>query len=222
MGIPAIFLDRDGVLNENRPDYVKNWDEFRFLPGTITALRRLAALQIPIIVITNQAGIGRSIMSSDTVADIHQRMIAEIAWHGGRIDTVLCCPHQIEDQCSCRKPEPGLLYQAASQMNIELSGSVLVGDADTDILAGSRASCRTILVLSGRGREFVRTSGSQRATRHSVAAMPDAITRDLTSAVPVIFRMLRAGSMPLREDHREHDVARSAWLRTPTLSMPED
>jgi len=147
----AIFLDRDGVICENRSDHVKSWSEFRFLPGVKTSLAALSQLNLPVVVVTNQAIVGRKMVPSSVVDDIHQRMMAEIQSAGGRIDRVMYCPHRPEDRCGCRKPESGMLLQAADEMGIELSSSYLVGDAVTDMLAGQRVGCRLFFVLTGRG-----------------------------------------------------------------------
>jgi D-glycero-D-manno-heptose 1,7-bisphosphate phosphatase len=153
MGIRAIFLDRDGVICENRPDHVKNWSEFRFLPGAQTSLAALSRLGLPIIAVTNQAIVGRKMVPASVVDDIHRRMVAEVEASGGRIDRVVYCPHRPEDRCTCRKPEPGMLLQVADEMDIDLSQSYLVGDAATDLIAGQRVGCRTFMVLTGRGMQ---------------------------------------------------------------------
>ena len=149
----AIFLDRDGVICENRPNHVKNWGEFEFLPGVKKSLAMLSRLGLPIIIVTNQAVIGRGMVTVETLEDIHRRMAAEIAAHGGRIDRLIYCPHRPEDECDCRKPKPGMLLQAAAEMGIDLTQSYLIGDATSDIQAGQRVGCRTFLVLTGRGVE---------------------------------------------------------------------
>ncbi len=150
MTMHAILLDRDGVINRERPDYVKNWAEFEFLPGVLEALRRLAALEWPILVITNQSAIGRGIVTSTTVHDIHRRMIAAVEAAGGRVDAVFVCPHHPDDACECRKPRPGLLYQAARQFQLRLADCYFVGDTMADYQAARAAGCRPILVQSGR------------------------------------------------------------------------
>lgn len=149
---PAIFLDRDGVINENRDDYVKSWAEFRFLPGALAAICNLAKLRRPIVVITNQSAIGRGYVSHDVVDEIHQRMISAVINAGGQIDAVLYCPHQPDEHCSCRKPKPGMLRKAAAQLQIDLAQSFFVGDAESDVLAAQRAGCLPILVHTGRGQ----------------------------------------------------------------------
>src|SRR5437879_13788933 len=107
----AIFLDRDGVINENRPDYVKSWDEFRFLPGSKEAIARLSRARHRIIVCTNQAGIARGIISVETIEKIHRLMIAEIVQIGGEIVRVYYCTHKRYKHCLCIKRQPGMLLQ---------------------------------------------------------------------------------------------------------------
>jgi D-glycero-D-manno-heptose 1,7-bisphosphate phosphatase len=147
----AIFLDRDGVINHNRPDHVKCWSEFAFLPGALPALRRLAALQRPVVVVSNQACIGRGLVSQETIEEIHARMRRAITVAGGRIDGIFYCPHRPDDGCDCRKPRPGLLLQAAGRLDLDLARSYLVGDAVTDIMAARSVGCRPVLVATGRG-----------------------------------------------------------------------
>lgn len=154
----AVFLDRDGVICENRPDHVKSWDEFQFLPGAKNSLAALSRLDLPIVVITNQAIVGRGIVPAGVVDEIHRRMMAEVEACGGRIDRVLYCPHRPEDGCACRKPQSGMLLQAADEMGIDLRRSYLVGDAASDLVAGQQVGCRSFLVLTGRGKQQLLTA----------------------------------------------------------------
>jgi histidinol-phosphate phosphatase family protein len=149
----AVFLDRDGVLNENRDDYIKTWAEFRFLPEALEALHLLARSTFAIVVVTNQSAIGHGIISAEALQEIHNQMIETITCHGGRIDAVLYCPHAPEANCECRKPRPGLLLKAANDLGIELSQSYCIGDKLSDLEAGRIVGCRTILVLTGKGRD---------------------------------------------------------------------
>ena len=149
----VIFIDRDGVINQNRADHVKAWSEFAFEWGALEGLVKLATLQLPIIVITNQGAIGRGMTSCEAVDEIHRRMIIAVQQAGGRIDDVLYCPHHPDDHCSCRKPRPGLLMEAAARWNIDLKRSFLIGDAATDLEAGLAVGCQTALVKTGRGAE---------------------------------------------------------------------
>jgi D-glycero-D-manno-heptose 1,7-bisphosphate phosphatase len=148
---PTVFLDRDGVVNRNRDDYVKCWREFEFLPGSLEALRLLASHGARVIVVTNQSAIGRGIVSRETVDAIHRRMVAEVNAHGGRIDAVLCCPHAPEEGCRCRKPQPGLLLDAIRTFGVDPEVSCFVGDSLSDIKAAHAAGIPFVMVLTGKG-----------------------------------------------------------------------
>lgn len=144
---PAIFLDRDGVINERViGGYVTSWREFRFLPSSLDALRDLSFLNLPVVVITNQQGIGKGLMSESDLAEIHERMVDAVSAHGGRIDAIYHCPHLRESDCECRKPKPGMLRRASLDLGIDLPQSWLVGDSWSDIAAGAASGCRTVLV----------------------------------------------------------------------------
>jgi D-glycero-D-manno-heptose 1,7-bisphosphate phosphatase len=176
----AIFLDRDGVINENRADHVKSWSEFHFLPGVSEAIARLSRAGIKVFVITNQAVINRGMVPRDVVELINRRMIQELRRQGGRIEMVAHCPHRPEEQCQCRKPEPGLLLSLARDYGVDLEDSVLIGDALTDIDAGQAAGCRTVLVLTGRGREQLAIAAAEGKNGFAVAA-------DLAAAVDLLL-----------------------------------
>lgn len=148
----AVFIDRDGVICRNRQDHVKSWNEFVFLPGARAALARLAYSDLAVVIITNQAVINRGIVSMEAVEDIHRRMTRAIQVAGGRVDGVFYCPHRPDEQCGCRKPQPGMLLQAARELDIDLERSYLIGDAWSDMLAGQAVGCRCYMVLTGRGR----------------------------------------------------------------------
>jgi D-glycero-D-manno-heptose 1,7-bisphosphate phosphatase len=147
----AIFLDRDGVICGNRSDYIKSWDEFIFLARAREGLARLAALDMPIVVVTNQSAINRNLLSVETLTEIHRHMVTEIKVAGGRIDRIYYCPHRPDEGCRCRKPRPGMLKRAAADLGIELKGSYMIGDAWTDVQAGLSVGCTSFLVLTGRG-----------------------------------------------------------------------
>jgi D-glycero-D-manno-heptose 1,7-bisphosphate phosphatase len=148
---PALFLDRDGVINYNRADYVKNWSEFEFLPGVLNAMPLLSTLDWLTIVITNQSAIGRGLVEEETVRQIHQRMLDNVKSAGGLIHHVFYCPHHPAENCDCRKPKPGLLLHAKEHLHIDLARSVLIGDALTDLNAARSVGCLPILVKTGRG-----------------------------------------------------------------------
>lgn len=153
MATPAIFLDRDGVIIENRANYVRDWSDVTFIGSAMEAMVTLARLSLPIIIVTNQSAVGRGIITKSVAEEINQQLVKAIEKFGGRVNAVFMCPHSPKDHCNCRKPEPGLLFQASRDLDITLSRSILVGDALTDIEAGRNAGVgRTALVLTGRGK----------------------------------------------------------------------
>jgi D-glycero-D-manno-heptose 1,7-bisphosphate phosphatase len=148
----AVFLDRDGVLIENRADYVRDWSHVTLLPWTVDALQGFHQEGLKIIVVTNQSAVGRGLISFETAQEINSRLTKDIMESGGWIDAVYMCPHQPQDRCTCRKPQPGLLLQAARELSLDLQSSWMVGDAWSDLLAGQSAGLQgTIMVRSGRG-----------------------------------------------------------------------
>ena len=175
----TIFLDRDGVINRNqaRGDYVKSWEEFQFLPGALSAIARLTKAGFRLLVVTNQACVGRGIVPWATVQEIHARMIHEIARAGGRIDAVLCCPHTSQAGCDCRKPAPGLLRRAREEYGVDLGQALLVGDSIADVQTAAAVGIPAIMVLTGLGR--IADLGS--------ASVPCHIADDLAHAVRLIL-----------------------------------
>lgn len=148
----AIFLDRDGVIIENRDQYVLGWEDVAFIPEALEALRNICNSPFRIVLVTNQSAVGRGLITLETVLEINRRVVEHVQAAGGRIDGTWICPHSPEENCSCRKPKPGLLLQAASAMNLNLSHSFMVGDALSDLQAGWAAGVReAILVRTGRG-----------------------------------------------------------------------
>ena len=149
---PALFLDRDGVIVENRPDYIRSWADVFIFPQALEALVRVRIAPYKIVIVTNQSAVSRGLISFSEAEVINQRLVTEIKTAGGRIDAVLMCPHAPKDHCTCRKPLPGLLYQAAELLSIDLKNSVLIGDALSDIIAGQAAGIqKNALVRTGRG-----------------------------------------------------------------------
>ncbi len=132
-------------------DYVKYVQEFKFLPGSLSALKKLAELPYPIVIITNQAGIGRGLMTEDTLAEIHAVMLQKVNTSGGRIDAIYYCPHHPNDRCTCRKPQPGMLLHAAHDLQLDLSRSFMIGDTEKDLQAAHAAGCYPVFVQTGLG-----------------------------------------------------------------------
>ncbi len=152
--LPALFLDRDGVIIENCPNYVRTWQDVSILPGALEALASLSATPYKIVIITNQSAIGRGLLPLETAHEINQRLVQIIAQAGGRVDGVYLCPHAPQEHCACRKPQPGLLLQAAQALSLDLSRSTLVGDAWSDLQAGRAAGVpQRILLRTGRGHD---------------------------------------------------------------------
>ncbi len=182
----VIFLDRDGVINENIDDgYVTGWDEFRFIPKSKAAIAALTDADWSVIVISNQAGIGKRVMSMQAVEEINARMVTEIERCGGKIEAVYYCPHRPDEDCECRKPKPGMLLKAACDFGVELPQSYLVGDKISDVQAGAEAGCKTVLVKTGWGQEHIRE-------RDQWPVTPDHIVSDLSEAVELVLASERS------------------------------
>lgn len=147
----AVFLDRDGVINVNRPENVTSWQEFVFEAGALPALAQLAASDFVLIVVSNQSGIGRGQMTRATVDEIHAQMQDAIERAGGRIDRIYYCPHAPQDGCACRKPAPEMLLRAHTELGVALEQSFFVGDWIDDVRAARNAGVTPLLVRTGRG-----------------------------------------------------------------------
>jgi histidinol-phosphate phosphatase family protein len=129
----TVFLDRDGVINVDRRDYVKSWAEFKFLPQVFEALRLLKKNNLRVVVVTNQSAVRRGLMSVSTLREIHEKMLRAIEKRGGRIEAIYFCPHRPDENCKCRKPKPGMVLNAARELGIDLAHSYLIGDSEKDI-----------------------------------------------------------------------------------------
>ena len=172
-----IFLDRDGVINKDRPDYVKSWTEFEFLPESLEALKLLALNGYHVIVITNQSVVNRKMITEAELQKIHEKMTGVVLARGGSIEAVYYCPHLPEDGCNCRKPEPGLIFRAQADYGLDPSETCMVGDSLEDIRCARRAGCqKVILVRTGHGEEAERVC-------HESGIAPDYVADDLMAAV---------------------------------------
>jgi D-glycero-D-manno-heptose 1,7-bisphosphate phosphatase len=148
----VVFLDRDGVINQDSPDYIKSWSEFHFLPGSLDALSRLTRQGFQLIVITNQSVLNRQMVPIEILKEIHSNMREEIRRHGGEITDVFYCPHRPDEGCKCRKPAPGLIHLAARSHRIDLRSAAMIGDSAKDIECARNAGCGySILVQTGNG-----------------------------------------------------------------------
>lgn len=144
----TLFLDRDGVINKKLEGrYVRSWQEFEFMPNALLAIKKLSKRCERIIVVTNQQGIGKGIMTTDDLSLLHQKMQEEIAQNGGKIDEIYFCPHLEKENCKCRKPGIGMIEKAMYDFpSIDVRNSFLIGDSPSDIEAGERAGIESIKV----------------------------------------------------------------------------
>jgi D-glycero-D-manno-heptose 1,7-bisphosphate phosphatase len=176
MSRPAVFLDRDGVINravvcEGIPRPPASLEELEILPGVPEALRTLEARGYARVIVTNQPDVARGCASKALVEDIHATLRREL-----RLDAILSCCHDDSDDCDCRKPKAGLLLRAARDLDIDLPGSFMVGDRWRDVEAGRRAGCRTVLIDNGHETEWKR----------SPMRWPDLVAGDLAEAARLI------------------------------------
>ena len=172
----VVLLDRDGIINRMRPDYVKRWDEVEIIPGSLETLARLSRGGCELIIVTNQSAIGRGLVSRKTVDEIHDRMAVLIDERGGNIRAFLVCPHTPADGCDCRKPAPGLLLRARDELGVDLSNAVMIGDQLSDVEAARPAGCRAIL-LDPAG-DAARPPDAPWTTARSLSEAADLILQD--------------------------------------------
>ncbi len=171
-----IFLDRDGVINRDSPDYIKSWAEFQFLPNSLKAIKHLTENGFSIIIITNQSALNRTLISAADLDDIHLRMGDACRAHGGNICDIFFCPHTPEQGCECRKPKPGLIFQAKKKYHIDIQDTIMIGDSARDIECARNAGCKqAILVQTGNILE-----ARQLLAKKNI--QPDYIAKDLLDA----------------------------------------
>jgi D-glycero-D-manno-heptose 1,7-bisphosphate phosphatase len=174
--LKTVFLDRDGVINEDSPDYIRCWAEFHFIPGSLDAIARLTRSGCSVIIITNQSVINRRMVALTELESMHRKLCQAVSDGGGRITDIFYCPHRPDEDCDCRKPKPGLIFAARDRYRIDLSSAVMVGDSVKDILAGQAAGCgRTVLVKTGNGINAIQTL-------EQTGQSPDHVATDLDRA----------------------------------------
>ncbi|MBW1820830.1 MAG: D-glycero-beta-D-manno-heptose 1,7-bisphosphate 7-phosphatase [Deltaproteobacteria bacterium] len=179
----VVFLDRDGVINLDSSDYIKSWSEFKFIPRSIEAIKELTLKGFNVIVITNQSVINRNMVSGKGLEYIHTMMKNEIRSGGGLINDIVFCPHIPEDNCDCRKPKPGLIFQAKRTYSIDIANAIMVGDSAKDIECARNAGCgKAILVKTGNGSKAEKTLAEKKI-------YPDHIAQDLYEAVQWIVKI---------------------------------
>lgn len=152
----AVFLDRDGTINLEK-EYLYRIEEFEFVPGAPEAIRMLNQAGFFVVVVTNQSGVGRGYYGEEDLEKLHRHIARELELHGAHVDAWMYCPHHPDGRgsyartCTCRKPLPGMLCEAARRFDLLLDQSVMIGDKNVDVQAGRAAGCRSILVRSGYG-----------------------------------------------------------------------
>lgn len=178
----AVFMDRDGTINEE-VSFLNRMEQLRLYPQTYEAIRMINASGMKAVVVTNQSGIARGYFTEDFVRSVHERINGMLRAEGAHIDGFYVCPHHpvygngiYKQHCNCRKPKPGMLLQAAEEMNIDLTRSYMIGDMLKDIEAGKKAGACGILVKTGYGPNIVRTD------------MPAYIAADILEAVRWIMK----------------------------------
>ena len=166
----VVFLDRDGTINYDSADYIKSRFEFKFIPGSIEAIRELTISGFSSIVITNQSALARKMISSEELDFLHNMMSETVDSGGGKITDIFFCPHMPSDGCDCRKPEPGLILRAQRQYNIDLSTTIMVGDSAKDIECARNAGCsKAVLVKTGKDQEAEKILKTRRVVPDHVA-----------------------------------------------------
>ncbi len=185
----AVFLDRDGVILEER-GYLSKTEEVALLEGTPEAIRKMAALGLKVVVVTNQSGIGRGFFSEDDYRKVKERMEALLAQAGARTDAEYHCPHAPWEACACRKPSIGLVLQAAKDLELDLSASFVLGDKLSDIQMGRAIGARTVLVRSGYGRR----------TERNAPRIWDAVAEGILEAADIVASWVVEGRSSLGEN----------------------
>ncbi len=152
--MPLIVLDRDGVINIDRTDYVRSQEDWEAIPGSLEAIARLTDAGWKVVVATNQAAIARRMIDYSTLGEIHHEMCKQVRAAGGEIDKIFFCPHHPDDDCDCRKPKAGLLHHIATHYGLTCwEGVPLIGDSLRDLQAAEAVGASPILVLTGHGEK---------------------------------------------------------------------
>lgn len=169
----AVFLDRDGVINQKAPagEYIKTWSEVRLIPGAVQAVAALNRAGYKVLVVTNQRGVATNRVRVKDLLENHLRIQHEFAQSGALISQMYYCPHDLGDRCACRKPQPGMLRRAAQEHGLDLHASWMIGDSLTDVQAGDRAGCHSVLLASPLA-DFLQSSSVPLMAESLEAAVP--------------------------------------------------
>ena len=173
----AAFLDRDGTIIEER-DFIRKPDQIQFIPGSVDAIKTLRNLGYKIVVISNQSGIGRGILTEQMVREVNQSFMRRLEDHGAPVDAIYFCTHHPDDKCNCRKPKPGMVDTAVEELGLEVKGALVIGDKLADVKLGKNIGAKTALVLTGYGKEE-----AERLKDVDSSDQPDYVAENLLQAV---------------------------------------
>jgi histidinol-phosphate phosphatase family protein len=176
----AVFLDRDGTINQE-VNYLSKIEEIKILPKVPGAIKLLNENGFNVIIITNQSGVERGYFSLESLIKINDHIVAKLDSEGAKVDGIYFCPHHPDSGCNCRKPKTGLLEKAEKDFEIDLTSSYMIGDKFIDLATGKNVGCKTILVLTGYGRQEL-------LEKESWEFQPDYIADDLLNAVEWIIK----------------------------------
>lgn len=159
-----VILDRDGVINQDSDQFIKNTSEWKQIPGSLSAIARLNHAGYRVVIASNQSGIGRGLFDMGAVNAINEKMYRALAQVGGRVDALFYCPHAADANCECRKPKPGMFIDIAQRFNVDLAGVPAIGDSLRDLQAAAAAGAQPMLVLTGKGARTEAAGGLPNAT----------------------------------------------------------
>ena len=172
-----VILDRDGVINEDSDDYIRNLDQWHPVPGSIDAIAQLYRAGYTVAIATNQSGLSRGYFGLDELEAIHQRLLTLVEQAGGEIAMIAYCPHLPDEGCDCRKPGTGMLRAISRELDMSVEGAYFVGDSLKDLQAGEAANCIPLLVETGKGQR-------------TIAALDDALAAHSLEQRPIIYSNL--------------------------------
>lgn len=179
-GSKLIILDRDGVINQDSEDFIKSPEEWQAIPGSLEAIARLSNAEYRVVVISNQSGIARGLLTLNTLNRIHQKMLDQLSSLGGEINAIFFCPHGPDDSCECRKPLPGMYHDLEQRLQCNLSGVDAIGDSLRDLQAAESAGANPVLVRTGQG---IKTEAMLKTGQHRRSLGEAPIHDDLKSYV---------------------------------------
>ena len=184
----TVFLDRDGVINVDSSDYIKRESEFHFIDKSPEAIAMLTKASFDVIVITNQSAIARKLTTVKELEKIFNKMRSGVEDAGGKIKDIFYCPHLPDEGCNCRKPNPGLIFQAKEKYDIDLHSSCMIGDSVKDIECAKKAGCNlSILVKTGNGKKAENLLAAE-------GVMPDFVAPNLFTAVQGLIMTVKLNS----------------------------